>query len=207
MRVPVRVGGVDGIQRRCRDGQAQHFREAEREDQAGVGPGEGLDARDGDGLVDGVVGGIAGPTRPEPEHGRGEAEDGACFGGAGVHGQIGEFARVGEFAEDDEEDDEAGDPGPEFVGVDHLVAEQGDQEGRCRDDDDARISWHVRVDRIDQLCAHDHVDGRPAHASQAVEDCDHLHAVETEEVSRQHHLPKTEAGTKSAEEGDGGDGE
>lgn len=124
-----------------------------------------------------------------------------------MHGQIGEFARVGEFAEDDEEDDEAGDPGPELVRVHHLVAKTCDQEGRCCNDDDARISWYVGVDRIDQLCAHDNVDGRPADAGQAIEDRNHFHAVETEEVSREHHLPKTEAGTESAEEGDGGDGE
>ena len=207
LRVAVRVGGVNGIQGRGRDGQAKHFREAEREDQACICPGKGLDTGYGDGLIDGVVGRVAGPAGPEPEHGRGKAEDGACLGRTGVHGQIGEFARMGELAEDDEEDYEAGDPGPELVGVDHLVAEQGDQEGRCRNDDDARISWHVGVDRIDQLCAHDHVDRRPAHASQAIEDRNHFDAIEAEVVSRQHHLPKTEAGTKSAEEGDGGDGE
>lgn len=207
LRVPVRVRGVNGIQGRRCNGQAEHFREAEREDQTCICPGKGLDAGYGDGLVDGVVGRIAGPAGPEPEHGRGEAEDGAGFGVTGVHGQIAEFAGMGELAEDDEEDDEAGDPRPELVGVDHLVAKTGNQEGRCRNDDDACISWHVGVDCIDQLRAHDHVDGRPAHAGQAVEDCNHFHAVETEEVSRQHHLPKTEAGTKSAEEGDRGDSE
>ena len=113
--VPVGVGGVDGVLGGGGDGQAEHLGEAEWEDEAGVGPGEGLDAGDVRGLVDGVVGCVGGPACAEAEDGGGEGEDGAGFDGPRGHGEVLEAARVGEFAEDDEEDYEAWDPGIEFV--------------------------------------------------------------------------------------------
>lgn len=77
-----------------------------------------------------------------------------------------------EFAEDNEEDDEAGDPGPVFVHVDDFVAEEGDDERCCRDDDNACVSGNVGIDGIEELGADYHVDGRPAYAGQDVEDSD-----------------------------------
>lgn len=77
---------------------------------------------------------------------------------------------MGKLSEDDQEGDEARDPAPEFVGMDDLVAKQRHDKGRRRDDDDARISWDIVVHRIQQLCAHNHIDGRPADARKDVED-------------------------------------
>lgn len=54
-----------------------------------------------------------------------------------------------ELAEYDEEDDGAGDPGPELVGVHNFVAEDGDEPRRRRNYDDASISGNIVVDGID----------------------------------------------------------
>ena len=53
-----------------------------------------------------------------------------------------------EFAEHDQEDDEARDPAPELVRVDDFIPEEGDEEGCCRNDDDARPSGNIAVDGI-----------------------------------------------------------
>jgi hypothetical protein len=80
---------------------------------------------------------------------------------------------VGEFAKDDQEDDEARDPGHHLVEVHDLVAEEGDEERAGGDDDDAGITWHVGVDGMDQLRAYNDVDGRPAKAGKTIEDGDY----------------------------------
>lgn len=77
---------------------------------------------------------------------------------------------MGELAEDNHENDEAGDPTPVFVRVDYLVAEKRHQERCCRDDDDSCISGEVIVHCVEQLCTNDHIDGRPANAGKDVED-------------------------------------
>ena len=79
-----------------------------------------------------------------------------------------------EFAEHDEEDDEAGDPGPEFVEMHDFVAEEGDEEGRCGDDDDTGVAGDGVVDRVQELGADDDVDGGPADAGEDVEDGDYV---------------------------------
>lgn len=76
---------------------------------------------------------------------------------------------MGEFAEDDEEDYEGGDPGPEFVVVDYFVAEDGHKPGCCCDYDDACISWDGGVDGVDELSADYDVDSGPAYAGEDVE--------------------------------------
>ena len=80
---------------------------------------------------------------------------------------------MSEFAEDDEEDDEAGDPGPELVEMDDFVAEEGDEEGCSGNDDDAGIAGDGFVDGVQELSADDHIDGGPANASEDVEDGDY----------------------------------
>ena len=156
------------------DGQAQHLGEAEREDQAGEGPEEDFGLGAVGGLVDGVVGGVAGPAGGEAEHGGGEGEHGAGLGLAHAHGDVVELARVRELAQHDEEDDEARDPAVVLVGVHDFVAEEGDEEGRGRDDDDAGPAWDGAVDGVEDLRPDDDVHGGPADAGEDVEerDCD-----------------------------------
>ena len=112
---------------------------------------------------------------------------------------------MSEFTENDHEDDEAGDPSPEFVLVHDLVAKEGDEERACSDDDDPGPARHVGVDRMDQLRSDDDVHRRPSNAGQDVEDGDQFHAIVAEEVSRQHHLPQAKPGAEGAEEANGGD--
>lgn len=52
----------------CCDGQAKHLREEEGEDETGPCPGESLDAGDGVGLVDGIIGRVARPASREAEY-------------------------------------------------------------------------------------------------------------------------------------------
>lgn len=63
-----------------------------------------------------------------------------------------------EDAEGDEEDDGGGDPGPELVKMDDLVAEEGDAQGAEGNDDDAGPAWDVVVDGVKQLGADNGVD-------------------------------------------------
>jgi hypothetical protein len=76
---------------------------------------------------------------------------------------------MGEFAEDDEEDDEGWDPRPHFVVVDYLVAEDRYKPGCCCYDDDACITRDGRVDGVDELGADYDVDGGPAYTGEDVE--------------------------------------
>ena len=141
--VAVRVGGVDCVQGGGRDGQTEHFGEAEGDDEAAVDPEEGLGAADVGGLVDSVVGCVAGPACAETEDGGCEREDAACFGAAAAHGEVDEFAAVPEFTKDDEEDDGGGDPGVEFVEMHHFVAENRHDPGCCCYDYDASVAWNI----------------------------------------------------------------
>ena len=87
---------------------------------------------------------------------------------------------MSEFAQDDEEDDEAGDPAVELVIVNDLVAEQRDQKGRCGNDDDTRVARDVRVDGVEELRANNDIDGGPPDAGEDVEDGNEFHAVPAE---------------------------
>lgn len=99
-------------------------------------------------LIHCIIGGVACPAGREAEDGRGEAQNAARFGGADFHGEVDKGARMRELAQDDEEDDEGGDPTIEFVVVDDLVAEEGDEEGACGNDDDARVPRDIIVDSV-----------------------------------------------------------
>ena len=158
-------------------------------------------------MVYGVVGRIGGPACSEAEDRGCEAKDGACLSDADLHGQVAEFAAVGEFAKHDQEDDEGGDPGPEFIDVHDFVAEEGDEKCAGGDYDDACVSGHVGVYGVDELGAHDNIDRGPADAGEDVEDGDDLDAVEPEEEAGEDHLAETEARAEGGEEGDGCDGE
>ena len=71
LRVAVYIGSVGCVEGGSCDGEAEHFGEAEGKDEAGVCPCEGFHPRDGDWLVDGVIGRVASPACAE-------AEDGGC---------------------------------------------------------------------------------------------------------------------------------
>ena len=77
---------------------------------------------------------------------------------------------MSEFAENDQEDDEAGNPAVEFVHMHDLVAEECDDERASGNDDDTGESWHVSVDGVNQLRADNDIDSRPAEAGEAVKD-------------------------------------
>ena len=81
---------------------------------------------------------------------------------------------MSEFAQDDEEDDEAGDPGPELVEVYDFVAEEGNEEGGGGNDDDTGIAGDGTVDGMQELGADDDIDGGPADAGEDVEDGNYI---------------------------------
>lgn len=162
-----RVGHGGGCHR-----QTEHFGEAERENEATKGPGKDSDPIGAARLVYGVVSRITRPAGPEAKDAGREGKDRPSLGAARVHGEIREFAGVSEFAQNDEEDDETRDPGPVFVEMHDLIAEKRDDEGRGGNDYDPCISWHVGIDRVEELRADYHVDRRPPYAGQDVEEGD-----------------------------------
>lgn len=87
--------------------------------------------------------------------------------------------------------------------MDHLVAKERNDERAGGNDNDTSPARHVRINRMQQLCTDDDIDGRPAQAGKAVEDGDDFHAVIAEEESRQDHLAHAEARTEGGEECDG----
>ena len=76
---------------------------------------------------------------------------------------------MNKFPKDDQEDDEAGDPGIPLVGMHNLVSEQGNQEGRGSNNDDSSPARHVSVHSMEKLGSDDHVDRRPTNTSEDVE--------------------------------------
>ena len=76
-----------------------------------------------------------------------------------------------EFSKDDEENDEAGNPGVHLVHVNNLVSEERDQERACRDDNDACVSRNVGIDCIQKLGAYYDIDSGPSDACKDVEEC------------------------------------
>ena len=111
---------------------------------------------------------------------------------------------MSKLAQNDHEDDEAGDPRPEFVLVHNLVPEEGNEEGTGGDDDNTSPARHIVVHSMDQLRTDNDIDRRPADASQHIEDGNELDAVVTKEIPRQNHLPQAEARPEGAEEADRG---
>lgn len=109
----LKVGRTEGLildGRGC-DGRAKELAEAERHEEAGKGVGKDLLAARADGLVDGIVSGIRAPARGEAVDRGGERKDAARFRLAGLEWQEAvKLSGVGELAEDNHEDDEAGYP-------------------------------------------------------------------------------------------------
>lgn len=123
-------------------------------------------------MVDGVVGGVAGPASREAVDDGAERKYAAEFGGTNAHGHVDEVARVCKHAKDDHEDDKRRDPAPELIGMYDLVSEESHDERAECDDDDTGISRDVRVDCVDKLCADDGIDRGPSDAGENVEHAD-----------------------------------
>ena len=120
-------------------------------------------------MVDSVIGRIARPACAKAKNGGCERQDAASFRTSSIHGQIHEFSAVCEFTKYNQKDDQGWDPGPEFIYVHHFVAEDCDEPGCCCNDDDACVAGHVCIDGVDQLSAHNDIDGGPAYAGKNVE--------------------------------------
>ena len=184
------------------DGNAEHLREEKREDEAEPCGPENLHAGLGGGLVDGVVCGVRSPSGGETIHNGAIGEHRAELSLADAHWDFLKVATVGEHADDDQEDDESGDPGPEFIGVYNLVTEEGDKERADGNDNDACSTIDVWIHGVDELGTDDAVHTGPADAGKHVEHGDQLHSPPAEPEARQHHLAETKFGTKGREEAD-----
>lgn len=165
------------------DSNSKELSEEQRNDQAKESPSENLVTALGWRLIDGVVGGVRGPTRGEAVHSSTERKAVAQFRSTNTPRNVHEVSSVSKDAESDEEDDGGRDPRPELVNVDNLVAEESD--GECEDgnDDDTSPTRNVGVDSVDQLCSNNGVHGGPANASQDVEDGNELSSPPTEPES------------------------
>lgn len=93
-----------------------------------------------------------------------------------------------EDTEDYQEDDESGDPAPEFVSVHDFVAEESDDKCAHGDDDNADRTIDIGVYGIDELGTNDAVDTRPANAGEDIEERNQLDTPPTEPEARKHHL-------------------
>jgi hypothetical protein len=65
----------------------------------------------------------------------------------------------------------------------NFVAEEGNDEGACRDYDNTGVPWDVAVDGVNKLRADYDIDGRPAEAGKAIEDGDDFDSVVSEKES------------------------
>ena len=110
---------------------------------------------------------------------------------------------MSKLADDDEEDDEARDPGVSLVGVDDLVSKESNQESSGGNNDDTSPSWHVAVDGIEQLSTDNDINSRPTDTGEDVENSNDLDTIISKEESGENHLSQSKLGTESAEEGDG----
>jgi hypothetical protein len=90
---------------------------------------------------------------------------------------------VSKFPEDDQKNDEAGNPGISLVGMDNLISEQGNQEGRSSNNDDSSPAGHVSVNSVEKLCSNDHVDRRPTNTSENVETGDDFDSIVLRQIS------------------------
>lgn len=133
------------------DGCAEHLGEQKRESETAESRDEDFGAVGATGLVACVVGCVAGPSSCETEDGCSKREDGAGLRFTNAHRQVGEFARVSKFTENDQEDDEAWNPTPELVCMYDLVAEECHDERRSGNNKHTSEARDIRVDGIDQL--------------------------------------------------------
>ena len=118
--------------------------------------------------------------------------------------------------EDDNKDDSSGDPGPELVEMNDLVAEEGYEQRANSDDDDTCVAWNVIVHGVNHLSADNRVHGRPAKTGEDIEHSDctksvgsdesfdgkertDLDSVPAEPVARQDHLSQSKSGAESRE--------
>lgn len=157
---------------RCHDGNAEHFCEEKGHHEADPDGEEDLSAGLVGRLINSVISSVAGPSRSEAVNNASEGEHRAEFRSADAHGDVDEVARVRENAQDDDEDDGGRDPGPEFVDVHNLVAEECYEECADGDYNDARVARHVVVHGVNELGTDDGVDAGPAKTGEDVEDGD-----------------------------------
>lgn len=154
-------------------GDTQELSEEQGDDQTNPGGDEDLAAAAVGGLVDGVIGSVAGPAGSEAVHGRAEGETASKLGGTDAHGDVDKVAGVGEGAQHYEEHDEGGDPAVLLILVDDLVTGEGDEEGAEGDDQDTGETRDGTVDSVQQLRTHDGIGSGPADAGQDVEEGDY----------------------------------
>lgn len=58
------------------------------------------------------------------------------------------YAGMGKFSKNNEENNEAWDPAPEFIRVNDLVSEQGYKECGNSDDEHSGEAWYIIVHRV-----------------------------------------------------------
>jgi hypothetical protein len=75
---------------------------------------------------------------------------------------------MGKLAKNDQEDDQAWDPGIALISVHNLISEKRDQEGCGCDDQNAGPARHIAIHSIEQLGAHNDIDSGPADTSKDV---------------------------------------
>jgi hypothetical protein len=81
---------------------------------------------------------------------------------------------MGKLAKDDQEDDQARDPGIALITMHNLVTEKGNKEGCCSYDQNAGPAGHVAVHSIEQLGSHNDIDGRPTETGKDVKNGDYF---------------------------------
>lgn len=156
------------------DGDTEEFGEDEGNDQTEPGGEEDLAATAVRGLVDSVVGGIAGPACRETVDGRTERQTIAQLRNSDVHGQVDKVTRVGEAAHHDPEHNKGGDPTVELVGMNDLVSGKGDEQGAEGDDEDTGVTGDSSVHSVEELRTDDGVGRRPTDTGNDVKDGDYL---------------------------------
>lgn len=220
--VRIKIGCV--IDSRGRDRETEPLGEAKRKEQAAEHANKNLDRAGVGWLVDRVVSSIGRPAGSKAENGAGEGKEVTRARGAHDHGNVVKVSGVSKGAKKDEEHDEAGNPTPELVHMNDLVAEQSDQECAETNDYDSSKRRNVAIDGVDDLGSNNDVRRRPSQTRQSVEDSNyksksvsnlrpaegpwgkksltHLDAVVSKKESRHDHLPQPELGTEGREKGD-----
>ncbi|KAG7802349.1 hypothetical protein KL944_002726 [Ogataea haglerorum] len=163
--------------------------------------------------VDGVVGGVGGPSGSETENGASEREN--IAGKSFARAPRGESSVVvgnardedvvdGQSGDDGDESDHVRDPGPLLVSVDDVVAEEADENGEDDNDQTPGPRWQsVVVDDVEQLGRGHDVHGTPANTGNDVDEGEDPHRNISNKVSRKHHLSETKLGSVDGEEGHG----
>ena len=141
------------------DGCTEHLSEEEREDKTTPCPEEDCLAGSVYGLINSVISCVRSPAGSETEDRGSERESSSSFRDSDSHWDVVEFSGLGECSKNDEEDDEAWNPGESLIGVHNLVAEAGDDECRDCDNQNSSPSRHVVVYSMEELSANNNVDG------------------------------------------------